>query len=139
MLLDNDQNMIFLTEIIQFKKFVCIVNDRNIKFIIQCFLIETFAGSMSVCRHPENHFLTVRFFQQLLLKLVCLFASSEHHIITRVSKREKFLGSTSKEFHLCFNKDISGNQTIIKEYLTSIFICLISASMPEINKELISS
>ena len=34
MLLDNNKNMILLTELIQFQKLICIINDRNIEFII---------------------------------------------------------------------------------------------------------
>ena len=53
----------------------------------------------------------------------------------RIKKKIKKL----KKFHFGLNENVPRYQTIIKENLTPVLICLVTTAMPEIDKELISA
>ena len=59
MLLNYHKYMIITTEIIKSKKPLLIVQDRDIKFIVQRFLIQSLAACMTVGRHPQDQPVTV--------------------------------------------------------------------------------
>ena len=69
---------------------------------------------MSVGWHPQDQFLAVCFLQKFLFLFICTFTALKHHIITGISKREQFFGSTSKKFHFGLNENVKFVQNFKK-------------------------
>ena len=128
--------MIITTEIIKSKKPLLIVQDRNIKFIVQRFLIQSLAACMTVGRHPQDQLVTVSCFQKLFLICSCGVASLHHLIVTGIAKCKKLPGTAAKELFLRLNKHISWHQTVVEKYLVVVLVRLVAAAMPEIYKSL---
>ena len=136
MLLNYHKYMIITTEIIKSKKPLLIVQDRNIKFIVQRFLIQSLAACMTVGRHPQDQPVTVSCFQKLFLICSCGVASLHHLIVTGIAKCKKLPGTAAKELFLRLNKHISWHQTVVEKYLAVVLVRLVAAAMPEIYKSL---